>query len=129
MAVRPGGNLKFYYRMSILETLVKKGVIRKTDIAEIRKELSESGVTLEEALVKRGVNAEDILVAKGEQLGLPTARLSEKNISSEILKRVPEESAMHYRFVPIGFSNGTLEAGIVDPDNIEARAAIDRKSR
>jgi type IV pilus assembly protein PilB len=42
----------------------------------------------------------------------------------EALDYIPEESAVHYRFAPIGLSDGTLEVGIVDPDNMEARDAI-----
>ncbi len=110
--------------MSILEILVKKDIVKKSDIQQIRKEMSAPGSTLESVLTDRGVNPEDILTAKGELLGVPMAHIEGRYISSEILKYVPEESAMYYRFVPIAFSNGTLEVGIVDPDNIEARDAI-----
>ncbi|MEK7201070.1 MAG: GspE/PulE family protein, partial [Patescibacteria group bacterium] len=37
---------------------------------------------------------------------------------------IPEESARHYRFVPIAQEGGVLEVGIVDPDNIEALDAL-----
>lgn len=110
--------------MGIIDVLVKKGVLDKRDIADIRTELSSSGQSLEAVLVKRGVDARDILSAKGESVGMPTAELSNRNVTPEILRYVPEESAVYYRFVPIGFKNGTLEVGIVDPDNIEALDAV-----
>src|SRR3989344_3218323 len=110
--------------MSILDVLVEKGIVRKFDIASIRKEMSVPGQSLEKILLRRGINAEDILGAKGELLGVPTAHLNNQDISSEVLKYVPEESATYYHFVPIGFKNGILEVGIVDPDNIEARDAL-----
>ncbi|OHA26384.1 MAG: hypothetical protein A3C06_01635 [Candidatus Taylorbacteria bacterium RIFCSPHIGHO2_02_FULL_46_13] len=110
--------------MSILDVLVEKGIVRKFDIASIRKEMSVPGQSLEKILLKRGINAEDILGAKGELLGVPTAHLNNQDVSSEVLKYVPEESATYYHFVPIGFKNGILEVGIVDPDNIEARDAL-----
>ena len=66
--------------MGIIDVLVNKGLLNKRDITEIRSELSASGQTLESVLVKRGVNARDILNAKGESVGIPTAELANPHI-------------------------------------------------
>ncbi len=110
--------------MSILDVLVQKKILNKSDITAIKKKISASGSSLESVLLDKGVNPEDILVAKGEYLGIPTANVDDKNITYDILKFVPEESAVYYKFIPIGLKNNVLEIGIVDPDNIEARDAL-----
>src|SRR5438876_869199 len=102
--------------MSILDVLLSKGVVAKADIPNIRKEITTSGQTLEAILLKRGVNSRDILTAKGEFLGIPTINLDNQTIPNEVLKFVPEESALYYQFVPISVKEGVLEVGIVDPD-------------
>lgn len=51
-------------------------------------------------------------------------KIGNQKIPSEILSIVPEESAKHYKFVPLGIRESVLEIGIVDPDNIEARDAL-----
>src|SRR6185436_12211041 len=114
----------FHYRMSIIDTLVSKNIIAKDDVGAIRREMTDSGANLEEILLKRGVNADDILSAKGEYLGIPALNLAKQNVPNEILKYVPEESAIYYKFVPIAVRDGRLEVGIVDPDNMEARDAL-----
>jgi hypothetical protein len=41
------------------------------------------------------------------------------------LRYIPEESARHYRFAPLGrIADGVLEVGVTDPDNLEARDAL-----
>ena len=50
--------------------------------------------------------------------------LTDGSVPFEILEYIPEESALHYHFAPIGLKNGMLEVGIVDPDNMEARDAL-----
>lgn len=45
-------------------------------------------------------------------------------MSHEALKYVPEESARHYKFVPVGIADGALEIGVTDPDNIQAVDAL-----
>jgi len=37
---------------------------------------------------------------------------------------VPEESARHYKFVPIDFKDGVLEVGLTDSNNLEALDAL-----
>jgi hypothetical protein len=106
--------------MSVLDILLQKKLISKADIGEIRKQIS-TGVLLDEALASKGVKAEDILTARGEFLNIPVRSLVGVSVAFEILEYIPEESALHYRFVPIGMVDGTLEVGIVDPDNMEAR--------
>lgn len=59
-----------------------------------------------------------------KNLDIPVKDLGGKGVPFDILKYVPEESAIHYKFVPIGMVDGVLEVGILDPDNIEARDAI-----
>jgi type IV pilus assembly protein PilB len=110
--------------MGILETLVEKKIISVTDIPAIKKEVRATGGSLEASLLKRGINPQDILIAKSESLGIPVRSLDEQSVPFEVLKYIPEESALHYRFVPIGLADGVLEVGIVDPENIEARDAL-----
>jgi len=54
----------------------------------------------------------------------PRRSLVDVKIPYDTLKYIPQESAEHYKFVPIGVVEGVLEVGMVDPDNIAAIDAL-----
>jgi type IV pilus assembly protein PilB len=110
--------------MSVLDILVNKKVIDKKDAASISEEARLSGEPLELVIKKHGVSGPDILAAKGDYLGVPIRSLKDQTIPFDILKYIPEESAMHYKFIPIAVRQNVLEVGVVDPDDIEARDAL-----
>ncbi len=110
--------------MNVLEILSNKGLIKKGDIPKIEKQRLTSGKTTEEVLEDIGISQGKILDAKGEYYNIPTQNLEGKDIPFAILKYVSEDAATHYGFVPIALKDGVLELGIVDPENIEARDAI-----
>jgi type IV pilus assembly protein PilB len=110
--------------MSILDILAQKEIINRGDIGRIKSEAESAGVSLEQVLLKRGVNEDAILDAKGAYYNIPTRNLEGQQIPFSILKNISEDSALHYNFVPIGIKDGLLEVGIVDPENIEARDAL-----
>lgn len=110
--------------MNFLETLVKQNIITADDVAYIQEESSTSGRPLEEILRERGVTASAIARAKSELLNIPSVSLGDREVSFDILKFIPEESAVHYKIIPINVRDGVLEVGVVDPDNIEARDAL-----
>ncbi len=105
--------------MSILDILLKKNLISKSDINEVSQRTTK-GQPLEQVLIERGVKIEDILSARGEFLNIPVRIIGDTTIPFEVLEYIPEESASHYKFVPIAIKDGVLEVGIIDPDNIEA---------
>lgn len=110
--------------MDIIQILVQKGLLDKKDVDSIKEEAVSLGLTIEQALIKRGISPHDILLAKGEYFDIPTRNIGDVVITERILKYVPEDSAAHYRFVPIAVSKGVLEVGMVNPDDIEARDAL-----
>src|SRR3989338_6068774 len=110
--------------MDIIQILVKKGLVLQKDVSKIVDEAASSGMTVEEALIKRGVSGKEILSAKGEYFDIPVKTIEEQDIASNMLDYIPEDSASHYRFIPISVSNGVLEVGMVNPDDIEARDAL-----
>lgn len=110
--------------MSVLDILVDKNQIKRDDISRIKEEIIKTGSSLEVVLENFGVSPENILSSKAEYLGIPFRILEGQEIPFDILKYVPEESASYYKFVPIGLKEGVLEVGVVDPDNIEARDAL-----
>jgi type IV pilus assembly protein PilB len=109
--------------MSVLDILLQKNLISKDDLREVRK-ATGAGTNLEEALMARGVKPEAIIQARGEFLNIPVRTIDEGGVPFEALEYIPQESAEHYHFVPVGLKEGTLEVGIVDPDNMEARDAL-----
>ncbi len=64
------------------------------------------------------------LGASASAFAVPERRIGEGQVTFEILKLIPEESAQHYGFVPIGLADGVLEVGMTDPDSIEGIDAL-----
>ena len=111
--------------MNLLRVLSDSGIIKTSDIEAITAEGHAQGATLESALEKRGITTETMLQALAKHYGIPMRILpTNRDIEQVALEFIPQESAEHYKFVPLGLVDGALEVGITDPDNIEARDAL-----
>src|ERR1035437_4936766 len=110
--------------MSLIDVLVQKNIISLDDVSNIEREMAEQSLSVEDVLLRRGINNDDILASKAEYLDVPRRDLAGIEVSFNVLAYIPEESAVHYKFVPLFLNEGVLEVGLVDPDNIEARDAL-----
>ena len=110
--------------MNLISLLVDTGVLDRSRIPDIQAEIKKTGASEEAVLQKSGVSLKDILKAKGDYYGVPTRELGEKPVPFDILRYIPEESARYYSLSPLSVTDGVLEVGIVDPDNLEARDAL-----
>ncbi len=111
--------------MSFFEHLVKIGMLTRDELRDARSLADEKyGGNIEEALKIMGISSAAILQAKGEYLNIPTAKVSTQDISFNVLKYIPEDSARHYHFAPFGLSEGVLKVGITDPENVQGMDAL-----
>lgn len=111
--------------MNIFPLLIEQGLIREEDVAGIEAEAADREVPISQVLTERGISEETMLATQGSYFGLPAKTLPPAlDIPFETLKLIPEESAQHYRVVPLGVKDGALEVGLLDPDNIDALDAL-----
>ena len=110
--------------MDVLEILTKKGLINEADIPSIERLTEDGSKSIEEVLAMRGISSSDILSAKGEFYNIPTKEIENASMSFDVLKYIPEKSVKYYKIAPIGITDGVLEVGFVDPDNLEAKDAV-----
>lgn len=109
---------------SFIDRLVEKGVFSSDEAARVKNEAASGGASVESQLAAKKIPDEDVLAAKSETYGVPARVLGGKKITFEVLKYIPEESARHYSFVPLGVKDGVLEVGMIDPADIEGREAL-----
>ncbi len=110
--------------MSFINSLAEKGIIKESEIESILKDAENSDGDVDSALLSRGVELDKIMELRSKYFKIPIKNVDSLDISFEALKYIPEESAIYYKFVPLGVVDGVLEIGIVDPDNIGARDAV-----
>lgn len=110
--------------MDLLELLQQNGSIDSALVPQLRSELGKAGSDEEQVLVAAGVPIATILKVKGDYYGVPVREIEERTVPFKILSYIPEESARHYRIVPLALNDGALEIGVTDPDNLEARDAL-----
>lgn len=110
--------------MDVLSILSERGLIPKGALATIKEEVGSGSKSLEKALLDRGLSASDILEARGQYYEVPTKSIEEAGVAHDVLRYIPEESARHYRIIPLGIEDGALEVGTTDPDNLEAMDAL-----
>ncbi len=111
--------------MSYLELFAEKNLISQQDFISLEKRIFSVPQEVEEQLLHNGISPKMILEAKGAYAGIPIRELQQgESVPFEVLKVIPEESAMHYRVVPLAIKNKIEEVGITDPDNMDALDAL-----
>ena len=111
--------------MSFLEELAKEGIIDKSRIGEIKTRAEEQyGGNVDSVLIESGIPEEKILETKGKYLKMPVKKVNLQEASFDALRYISEDSAIHYRFVPIRLENGILEVGVINGEDVQAMDAL-----
>ena len=111
--------------MDLLALLTDKKIITQEDKVSFADEATKSKTSIMDVLHKHGITSEVIMNAQSEKYGIPSKMLPATDpANKKALEYIPQESAEHYKFVPISAVDNVLEVGIVDPDNIEALDAL-----
>jgi len=109
---------------TLLDILVSDGVLPQEEVERISEKSQGDSQRMEELLVEAHVPEQDMLNAKSTLFGVPYFRLEGRKLTLDILKHISEESARHYKIIPVGIDDGALSVGMVEPDDIEAREAL-----
>ncbi len=118
--------------MSLIQQLLKKGIIDKSRAEALEYEVKNSGQKEEEVIVEKKIIPEDFLFGlKGETLKMPLKIVSAEDVPLKILETIPEESARYYKIIPLGRKEreNALDIGMVYPEDIKAREAIEFLAR
>ncbi|HEY4497945.1 MAG TPA: GspE/PulE family protein [Candidatus Paceibacterota bacterium] len=108
----------------VLDVLIESGALTAPEASAVRKEAAQKKISIEEALLNRGFDEDLVVRARSEVLGIPVFSLKNKKVPFDALKFISEESARHYQFVPLGQEGTTVLVGMVDPDSIVAKEAL-----
>ncbi|MCR4280776.1 MAG: GspE/PulE family protein [Candidatus Kaiserbacteria bacterium] len=77
----------------------------------------------------KGTGDSSLPPADGIDEAVPTRTLGDKRISYDVLHYIPEESAEHYKLVPLAVTDGVLEVGMTDLDNLGGIDALNFMTR
>jgi type IV pilus assembly protein PilB len=109
----------------IIEELVKRGILKKEEEQKLKREIETLGKREEEVILdKKILSEEELFSLKSEILKIPLKKFEPKEISPEVLKEIPEETAEFYKIVPISKRGKILEVGMVYPEDLDAIEAI-----
>ena len=114
-------------KKTIIDYIVEKRLIDPLVLDSLRKEAGGKGIPLESYLLEsKAVKEEDFYRLKSELLKIPLKSLVGKKIKPEVFKLIPIEAVQHYEFTPIHIDQKKkiLEAGMVNPEDVEAREAL-----
>ena len=116
--------------MDLVQQLVKKGVIDKKRATTLEYEIKTSNKRPEEVILEKRIVTEDFLFGlKGEVLKIPLKVVSSEEVQLKALETIPEESAKYYKMLPLAKEENRLEVGMVYPEDLKAREALEFLAR
>ncbi|MFY9462934.1 MAG: hypothetical protein WAP52_01975, partial [Candidatus Sungiibacteriota bacterium] len=109
---------------TIVDILAAKKLITLEEGAVVRKEAKEKKVPLDEVLYARGIGEQDVAEAKSALTGYAVKYLKGIAIPFNTLRDIPEESARHYKIIPLGRHEGYMDIGMLYPDDVASEEAL-----
>jgi len=120
--------------MEITEDILKKvlvdtELVSRKDFELAKKESQEQGEALEEIILgKNLVSDEELGQLLADIIGLPFVNLKKVKIDKEILNIVPEIVAREQKLIVFDRTKEGLKVAMVNPDDLETREFIERKT-
>ena len=111
--------------MNPLEILQERGEVTDSFVRQVEEKIEETGQSLEATLLELGVSRDLVRSVFAEYYQVPAFIIPEGfSIPEEILTYVPEESAIHYRLIPLKIEDEVLLVGVNDPENLQIREVL-----
>jgi len=111
--------------MRPLEILLKKGEISETLADKIEKKVEETNSSYEEVLLENGVSSELVKKTFAEYYEVPAFTIPNDFIVKDtVLSYIQEESAVHYKIVPLQKEDGVLIVGVNNPDDLQVKEVL-----
>jgi type IV pilus assembly protein PilB len=113
--------------MIFVQKLIEKNIIDKKKAKELEEGFkSFEGSEEDFLLMNKIVDEKKLNEIRSEIFKTEFFSGSETmEIPTDVLSLVPEESARFYKIIPLGIKEDVLEVGMVDPEDIKAREAVD----
>jgi len=111
-----------------LQFLLEKKLIPEEKLKELEEESQQKKRTIEELIVADDIIPEnDFFLLKSNFYDVPLKKVIPEDVSTTILKEIPQESAETYRVVPIDIDKGQkiLRVGTPFPENFDLRSALE----
>lgn len=111
--------------MDPLQILRERGGVDDAFIENAAKLVSQSGRTYESVFLELGMSGNDVRTFFAEYYQVPAFKTPEGfSVKQEVLAYVPQDSAAHYRMVPLYVEDDMLVVGVSNPDDLQMRDAL-----
>ncbi len=112
--------------MNLISQLAQKGLLEKEKVKSLLEEAEKKGKREEEILLEKKLVSEDLLFNfKSSLLNIPFKPIYIEDIALEVLEIIPEEVANNYNMIALSQEGNKIEVGMVYPEDLKAREALD----
>lgn len=117
--------------MIFLQKLIEKKFITKEQAEALQTEFKDFKGNEEDFIMsKKLLKESDFNKIKAEIFNMPFFENAEVlEVPNNVLSMIPEESARFYKIVPLTLQGNVLEVGVVNPDDIKAKEALNFLAR
>ncbi|MDD5606326.1 MAG: ATPase, T2SS/T4P/T4SS family [Candidatus Pacebacteria bacterium] len=112
--------------MNLISQLAQKGLLEEEKVKSLLEEVKKTGRKEEEILLEKKMVSEELLFSlKSSILNIPFKTVYTDDIALEVLEIIPEEAASNYKMIPIFKKEQTIGIGMVYPEDLKAKGALD----
>ncbi len=112
--------------MDLISQLAQKGLLEKNKVDALLKEAEKTGKREEEILLEKKLVSEELLFSlKSSLLNIPFKTVYTEDIPLEVLEIIPEEASNNYKMIPIFKQGNIIGIGMVYPEDLRAKGALD----
>jgi type IV pilus assembly protein PilB len=111
----------------LLEKLVENNFIEKEQALFVEKEIEKKNKTREEILLEENIISEkDLFNQKSEIISVSLRKeVDAEDIPEDLFRLFPKSAVDYYKMIPIGRDGEIVEIGMVYPENVRAKEALD----
>jgi type IV pilus assembly protein PilB len=114
----------------IADALVEDGLLSLQQVGALLEEQKKGGTRLVKLIIEKAyVSEQDLTVAMGRVLNVPSVNLARLNVPAEIADLLPRDAAHNYKVVPISRLENKLFLAMADPLNVLALDDVKRLTR
>lgn len=111
--------------MDPLQFLQERGGVDEAFARQVENIIAETGRSYESVFIELGMARDDVRNLMADFYQVPAFELPEGfSVKQDVLNYISEDSAVHYKMVPLVVEDEVLLVGVSNPDDLQMREAL-----